>query len=298
MQTPAAMALVEIDRTFVQSRVTELKHQLSHHPLMSTEKLCELALRLPKEHVRFHEGERAFENYWGAMFELDKSRSGLERAIDNLPHGKAFVQVNGIHHDPEYRELIDDFLDEILPCLPPEDRKLVSRQGSAFLASPNSVTPFHLDHDQNFLCHIRGPKQLWVWDPDDRVVVSAKSLEHFFKVGTGKDIGYRDELGPRAHVFDLQPGDSVFMPMAAAHAVKTGDDVAVTFSMLMNTPSSMLEADIWRANYRLRQLGLDPLPFGESHLRDALKAKALRAIRGVRDLISGSEPTTDASPWY
>ncbi len=292
------MALVEIDRTFVQTRVTALRHQLSHHPLMSTEKLCELALRLPKERVRYHEGDRAFENYWGAMFELDKSRTGLERAIAGLPYGKAFVQLNGIRTDPVYRELVDDFLDEIIPCLPPEDRKLVHRDASAFLASPHSVTPFHLDHDQNFLCHLRGEKQLWVWDPDDRVVVSAKSLEHFFKVGTGKDIGYREELGPRAHVFELKEGDTVFMPMAAAHAVKTGGDVSVTFSMLMNTPSSMLEADIWRANYRLRKLGLDPLPFGESPVRDALKAKALRAIRGVRDLIAGSEATADASPWY
>ena len=75
-------------------------------------------------------------------------------------------------------------------------------------------------------------------------------------------------------------------------------DVSVTFSMLMNTPSSMLEADIWRANYRLRKLGLDPLPFGESRLRDALKARALRAIRGVRDFVSGTEAAANASPWY
>jgi hypothetical protein len=291
------MALINIDRTFVQSRVAELKHRLSRHPLMSTEKLCELALRLPKDRVRYHEGERAFENYWGAMFELDKSRSGLERAIDNLPHGKAFVQLNGVRADPQYRELVDDFLDEIVPCLAPDDRSLINRDASAFLASPHSVTPFHLDHDQNFLCHIRGPKRLWVWDPDDRVVVSARSLEHFFKVGTGKDIGYREEFAARAHVFELQPGDSVFMPMGAPHAVKTGSGVAVTFSMLMNTPSSMMEADIWRANYRLRQLGLDPLPVGASHLRDSLKAKVLRAIRGVRDLVSGHH-TAHASPWY
>ena len=107
-----------------------------------------------------------------------------------------------------------------------------------------------------------------------------------------------EELGQRAHVFEMHGGETVFMPMAAAHAVKTGGDVSVTFSMLMNTPSSMLEADIWRANYRLRKLGLDPLPFGESRLRDALKARALRAIRGVRDFVSGTEAAANASPWY
>ncbi len=42
-----------------------------------------------------------------------------------------------------------------------------------FLASPQSITPFHLDHEQNFLCHIRGPKTFYVWDHRDRDVEDA-----------------------------------------------------------------------------------------------------------------------------
>ena len=36
-----------------------------------------------------------------------------------------------------------------------------------FVSSPGAVTPFHMDHEHNFILQIRGNKKLYTWDPMD-----------------------------------------------------------------------------------------------------------------------------------
>src|ERR1700755_499836 len=174
-----------IEDAFDQLEVRRLRHRLADHPLLTTESLGKLALRMDPELVRFHDGERKI----AAKLNLhtDPSRRELRHAIDNLHKRSAFVQILSVREDPEYRALVDGFLDDVLPHLPARDRVLLNRDAAAFLASPGSVTPFHLDHEQNFLCHIRGAKTFQVWDHRDRSVVSERALEIFYGEGKSRE---------------------------------------------------------------------------------------------------------------
>jgi cupin-like protein len=281
------MGLIDIDATFDQRRLQRLRHQLAAHPLMTTQCLAELALRMDPEHVRFHDGERRLGTQMTDLLLTDPTRQRLRRAIDNLHKATAFVQILNVRSDPAYRLLIDELFDEVLPCLPPRDRQLFNRDAAAFLASPGSMTPFHLDHEQNFLCHIRGAKTLYVWDHRDRRVVSERALEIFYREGTLREASYQPAMQAHAQAFELTPGDCVYMPMGSPHAVSTGREITVTFSALMNTRSAFETVETYRANHVLRGLGLSPTPVGDSRARDSLKRHTVSAVRRVRNFARG-----------
>jgi ribosomal protein L16 Arg81 hydroxylase len=292
------MRLTDIDGSFDQLKITRLRHQLADHPLMTTQSLAELALRLDPDYVRFHDGERRVDTHMGAMLLTDDhTRQRLRKAIDNLHKAKAFVQILNVRSDPAYRALIDDFLDEVSPFLPPRDRQMLNRDSAAFLASPGSVTPFHLDHEQNFLCHIRGAKTFHVWDHRDRSVVTERALEIFYREGKLREVVYQPEMQAKAQSIELAPGDCLFMPMGSPHAASTGSDITVTISILMNTQSSFDLVETYRANHVLRSLGLSPAPVGDSQVRDSLKRHTLEAVRRVRNLARG-RTTERRVQWY
>jgi hypothetical protein len=292
------MAVIDFGVSFDQTKIARLQHQLAGHPLMSMESLAELALRSDPDHVRFHDGERKLETNMGTMLRTDPTRLRLRKAIDNLDKASAFVQIINVRHDPVYRALIDDVLDQALLHLPPRDRRLVNRDAAAFLASPGSVTPFHLDHEQNFLCHIRGAKTFYVWDHRDRSVVSERALEQFYRGGALRDTPYVAAMQPKAHAFELAPGDCIYMPMGSPHAASTGRDITVTFSILMNTQTSFDVVETYRANHVIRRLGLSPAPVGGSWVRDSLKRHTVGAMRRARNLARGKPSVERRLNWY
>ncbi len=287
---------------FDQWRMARLHHQLAAHPLLTLDQLAALAMRSDPRHVKFHDGERSFAMDFGAALAADEGRKGLQRALDHLDRRRAFVQILDVRADPLYRELVDECLDEVERHLPRGDR-LLNRDAAAFLASPGSVTPYHLDHEQNFLCHVAGAKRLFVWDHRDRSVVPERALEVFYRGwGWGDpkvvgEMGYRSSIVPKAAVFDLEPGDVVYMPMGSPHAVETGREVTATLSILFNTRSAMRLVNAYRANHTLRRLGLAPRPVGASEARDALKSGAFQGLRAARALLRGRWPSS-AVRWY
>lgn len=281
------MSVINIDRSYDQQRIQVLRHTLAGHPLLTSESLSDLALRIDPDYVRFHDGERRLGMNMSEMLRTDPTRQTLRSALGNLHKAGAFVQIINVRSDPAYRALLDDVFAEVLPFLPPRDRHLLNRDAAAFLASPGSVTPFHLDHEQNFVCHISGAKTFYVWDHRDRSLVSERALEVFYHERTLRDTSYRADMQPKALAVDLQPGDCIYMPMGSPHAAATGADITVTFSILMNTLSSYETVETYRANYILRRLGLHPRPVGDSWVRDSIKHHAVGAARRVRDLARG-----------
>jgi len=138
--------------------------------------------------VRFNDGERSFGTDMARMLAVDPGRSALRKALDEVQRRMG----NG-------------------------DR-LLNRDAAAFLASPGSSTPYHLDHEQNFLCHISGKKTLCVWDHADRSIVGEHALEVFYREGSLREVVCRPGLERKATVLDLAPGDAVYMPMGSPHA--------------------------------------------------------------------------------
>lgn len=281
------MSLVDLPGAFDTSRIVKLRHQLASHPLMTTDSLAALALRVDPSFVRLHDGERDLSGNMSELLVSDPSRQSLRNALENLDRSRAFIQVMNVRSDLQYAPLVDSFLDEVVRYLPGEQRELVQRDAAVYLASPHSTTPFHVDQEEIFLCHVRGKKTLWVWSHLDRGVLSERALETFFREGTLREIVYRPEVQPRAKEFELMPGDAVFMPSGAPHACTTAHEVAVSFSVLLNTPGSMETVETFRANHLLRRLGLNPPPVGRSPMQDLLKRHGMSALRRLVELATG-----------
>jgi len=157
------------------------------------------------------------------------------------------------------------------------------RAGWIFVSSPNAVTPFHMDHEHNFILQIRGTKRLYVWEPFDRVVVSERAQELFHDAHSRELVTWNEEWRSRAHVFDLQPGQGGYMPSTAPHLVEVGPEPSVTISFTYYTDSTRQRELLYRGNARLRRLGITPTPVGDSPQRDRMKAAVLAGYTVARN---------------
>src|SRR5713101_7055234 len=95
--------------------------------------------------------------------------------------------VKNVQLDPEYWRLMRDVLDEVYRHLDRSVRNLHREEAFIFISSPNSVTPYHLDEEHNFLCQIRGTKQVSMWDPLDRETLPEPAIEYMLQVWHGSD---------------------------------------------------------------------------------------------------------------
>ncbi len=80
----------------------------------------------------------------------------------------------------------------------------------------------------------------------------------------------------------LKPGQGLHFPVAVPHWVKNGPEVSVSFSITFRSESSESRELIYRANARLRKLGLSPRPPGQSLLLDQTKRTAFAALTQLK----------------
>ena len=48
------------------------------------------------------------------------------------------------------------------------------------MTSPNATTPYHIDHEPNFLMQVHGEKDICLFDQNDREVLSEADIERFY----------------------------------------------------------------------------------------------------------------------
>ena len=80
-----------------------------------------------------------------------------------------------------------------------------------------------MDHESNFLFQIGGEKEVNLFDPADRSVLSEREIETFY-IGELNALRYRDEIQSKAMVYQLKPGQAVHHPPMAPHWVRNGSD--------------------------------------------------------------------------
>jgi cupin-like protein len=274
------------DAPFDLDSIRGVRHELPNHPLLSVEKLRGLAHRLAS--VRFHSGKLSASDSFERAATEHPNGMTLDQTLEGLENAGSWVYLQHVETDPEYKLLVDEVLDCVQQQLPKRNGPLLQRSGWVFLSSPGAVTPYHMDHEQNFLLQVRGSKIINVWDPRDRTVVGERELESFHATYSLKETKYRDDLQPKARVFHAKAGEGAYMPYTAPHWVTNGPEVSVTFSCTFVTAAAQRQSQAFAANHRLRSLGLSPTPVGHSPMRDTLKSQALRAWKSTRELIGKS----------
>jgi hypothetical protein len=262
-------------------------HTLNSNPLFTLERLSRMAAAMLQRGATTNFVALGAESSSAdGKFTSMPPRERLAKTVEELPLARSWLKLTNMESfDPEYRSLHDQLLAEIEQLSGVALSEQVTWSSlTAFLASPHAITPYHIDHESNFLFQIAGEKDLFLFDPGDRSLLSETEIEDFY-AGNFQAARYREELQHRAAAYRLAPGVAAHHPPLAGHWVRNGDAVSVSVSLGFCMKPLDRRARVYQCNRFLRQLGLRPAPPGKSALRDGLKIASL-------GLLSKGRPTT------
>lgn len=248
-----------------------VRHALADHPAFSLERLVELARCMPADAVEYNAGDLPL-----TQDPTCTPRTGLsiEETIRRITEARSWMVLKRVEVVDEYRRILDDCLDVIAPLAP----GMRARQAFVFISSPGSVTPYHIDHEYNFLLQIRGSKLMSVFD---RSVLDEQQIERFYR-GEHRNLVFDERHANRAKTIELVPGEGVHVPVNAPHYVKNGPEASVSFSITFRTTDGDRRSSVYRVNERMRAFGLRPRPVGTSVLIDRSKYLAYALYKKVQ----------------
>ena len=244
-------------------------HRLSGNPLFSTDRLLALARRRARDpdDVYYDAGEIRVDQRWDQTPPCDLPVDELLRRIETAG---AWIILRHVQNDPEYAGLVDACMEEIV-ALSGRDLSQVMKVRDAiiFINSPNRISTYHIDRECSWLYQIQGRKTISIFEPADRDVLPEWEIEKFWAVDHNAAT-YRPQYQSRATVTELLPGHGVHIPVGAPHWVRNGPEVSVSLNINFHYLDA-ITADVYRANYWLRRLGLNPTPPRVSAFKDAIK---------------------------
>ena len=259
-----------------------------HHSLQDLEifqlpSLLALAEKAMRKHNRSHHeaGDVAVDGYFGAP----PQGVSIVDALKEIENGNNWVILKRIHEEPEYREVLVQFIEELSELTSIDIRsEYYDPITTVFITSPDRIVPYHMDGEANFLAQVRGSKHVYLYDGNDRTILSDEDLERYW-MGHFNAAKYREDLPEGSWSFQIFPGTGVFNPAAFPHWVKNGHEVSVSVSLnVKRRRNPTLSA--YRANYCMRAVGLQPTPPGRSKRLDTFKdiafGKAYNAARNAR----------------
>lgn len=258
-------------------------HRLVNNPLFEIDRLIELSKQLSgePENLVFHEGPGRIDQRFDEVPVCSRSVDQLIRAIETEG---AWILLKHANKLPGYREILDEMMHDI-QVLSKRDlsRSMKTKKAIVFMNSPHRTTSYHIDHQSSLLLQIKGRKTISIFDPTDRDVLPESELEKFW---TGDDNAaiFKPQFQDRATVIELQPGQGVHIPLNAPHWVQNGPEVSVSLNVNFDYHDRLL-ADVYRTNYWLRKMGIDPLPPRRSALHDAVKASMFGLARDLRNSV-------------
>ncbi|MCE9604294.1 MAG: cupin-like domain-containing protein [Planctomycetia bacterium] len=272
------------DAKFNRSPFT-IGHHLSDHPLFSLPRLIELAQKLPAKKVEYNSGELPVSQ--------DPTKTPLNGlsipdTIRRIEECRSWMVLKNVELDEEYSDLLGSCLAEIRGLSDHVSPGMKHQAGFIFISSPGSVTPYHIDPENNFLLQIRGRKTVHMFPQNDREILTEENLEAFF-TGGHRNLPFEDWYNTRSERFELLAGDGLHFPVAAPHWVQNGPEVSISFSVTFQTKDSTDRRSLHRLNKSLRKLGVKPSNVGASALRDRMKlafvggVRAAKRIAGMKD---------------
>lgn len=175
----------------------KIRHDFSSHWSMTMPALNALAHRLDKTGQCRHISPdavqaSAFDHQAGAI-----DGRGIDEVFDQIDQPGAWLALYNVESDPEYAAFLDEVRVEFEPLIAHEQTGLYNIGGFIFISCAPSVTPFHIDRENNFWLQIKGRKTISVW-PANNPVPEAARTEPSISVGI---VFYSDETRQQARVF-------------------------------------------------------------------------------------------------
>jgi len=283
--TPSSPPMITMDwDAFDPWRVTPLTHTFTDHPLLQRDALVELGKRCrgTNRWYSFNDGVTPGTDFDAAASLYPSPRSAVDslRAIENA---KAWVLLRHIQADPTYRSLVDLAFEPIQAKIEQKDPGVYYRAGWIFSASAHTVTPFHIDRSHVLLLQVAGTKTVYVWDPYDAETIDDETRDAFHARHDLSHAHWREEFREHAHVFQLAPGEGVYMPLTSPHMVETSDEASTTISFTYDTAATRRMGKVHVLRDALNRIGIHAPPVGKHGAFDAaawLASSALVAVGG------------------
>jgi len=261
-----------------------VSHRLADHEAFRLEKLKALCLRLPSDGVMYRVGVVPINTDFDKSLGQFRMAGTLEDALNQMEERQAYVAVYNPEDDAEYRPIIEGLLGELATCTDGLDPYMNWYSTYLFISAHDSLTPYHMDREMNFLLQVRGTKTVRLWDPsDDEVMTPAQKDELLSYTGEARP-QYHDGLASKAKIFELRPGLGVHHPFIAPHLVHTGPQLSISLAITFRTRQSDVWRDAHRLNHSLRSWGMNPTTVRKNEMIDRTKAKAVTAVRWARGL--------------
>jgi len=278
----------ELDGSLLDRATFKCRHKLLGHPALELSNLAKVIPALPAKQVMYSVRQLSTAADFEKTFSQRPLESSIEETLENIRTSDSYVMIQRPEADPSFKDLLRQLTDDV--------EQLMRKRGVGgaalnphlylFLASPNSVTPFHLDRYSTFLLQFRGTKTVSVFPQWDESVVKAQRLEEYVAYHNTK-LHWSDDMNALGVAHHFAPGEAVHIPFAAGHHVKNGpSDVSISMSIIFNTPESKRWHQALNFNYaarrRLARVGLSVKPVGNSAMRDGMKAKVWTMLSKVR----------------
>ncbi|MFK7965447.1 MAG: cupin domain-containing protein [Burkholderiaceae bacterium] len=286
------------------TRFAPFEHEFSVHPSMTMPALQALAHRLEPTGQCRHISPAATQ---ASAFDHQPAATdgrGLDEVFDQIDQPGAWLALYNVETDPEYAAFLAQVRTEFEPLIAQQRTGLKNLGGFIFISCAPSVTPFHIDRENNFWLQIQGRKTISVWPANDPDVIDHETAEKFILNRDLANVTLQDSIRPLQHDLDMTPGKGLYFPCLAPHMTRcdsTTDDgqpiPSISVGVVFYSDQTQHQARVLACNRLLRRGGLHPRPpqiirSGErAPIRDRVKAAAgMAAVRLMSRLRDYSAP--------
>ena len=269
----------------------EFAHTLAGDPLFELSRLVDLAERVATRRTPHLAGGDVYFN--DGLIEPgekplrpDLPRTAVADFIRKIDTAQAWIILKHVEREPGYREVLERCIRDILQLSGPALlRKIKWFEAILFITSPNRVTEYHLDREVSWILQLRGDKEIHVFDRADKDIVPDQELEVYW-TADNRAARYKPEYESRAMVYQMRPGTGVHIPINSPHWLRNGNNISVTLNVNFQFYDRHW-ANLYRANYYLRQAGIVPHPPGAHPLSDHLKSAAFTVMQRAKQAVKG-----------
>ncbi len=278
--------------SFTTLKIGKVRHDFHEHPLLQLAELERLADELlPLQQCRFALPGMTYGSDFAHNAQHPEGLA-VQEVFSRIEEPGSAIALFNIESIPRYKVLLTEILDTMRPIVERDQGKIFMETGFIFISAPPSVTPFHIDRENNFWLQLQGRKTMNVWPNTDRTTIPAAAVEDYIVAHRTRKVRFKEEHRSRSHEYDVGPGDGVYFPSTSPHMTQTdrtwvqpGEGVSISFGVNFYTEHTRHTARVHQMNRVLRNgLRLKPRPPGASKAADAAKASVGRMIGATRQL--------------
>ncbi|KAB1074054.1 cupin-like domain-containing protein [Methylobacterium planeticum] len=256
-----------------------IRHNLANNPLLSLDRLIELAASMPRDSIEYNSGKVGIDQNPETVPLIDMDPVEVVRRIREA---NAWLVLKRVERDPAYGALLTEVLDRFARDLGHANAAaagFTNIEGFVFVSSPNATTPFHSDPEDNFFVQVHGEKFFHIIDNQDGGVVSAAEME--FAPDAHRNHAYKPEFEARARVFSMNAGDGCFVPYQWPHWVRTGATYSISMAITWKSTEVKRRNRLLFVNAMLRRAGMPQPAPGRRPALDAVKVAAYTGLRAA-----------------